>query len=589
MMPFNQLEAIFACLPESVIVCNREGKILRINAAALKLFEVSSEDQCRGTFYQQFLQHYTRSDEQQQASASEQWLLSLVIDESATVRPPEKIIALQVPSGRTVYVNQRSSSVLDRREHAIGVVYVFTDITHCYQKALHLQRVHEAVLTLTEAIAHLPARFPEQVASVLPQGSLLFSPPVVLIAQQLVDVIRHVLNCLRVSLKALGPTGYYYYIAGSGFPTEQGQPEQKASGRLTFPEVFGETLVARLSAKMEVILPGNRAHFPPSFSNIASENLLLLIPLFLEKQLVGALCITKAGLDSVYTPEEIELVKAVATQAELIIECLGYLQEQAETQTRTRVLHEVERLSHDFLILASHELRTPLTGILGNLQLAQRRLARLHRQIAAQSEHISEHIAQAQQPLASASQSARVQQRMIDDIIDDTRIQTNQLEVRLQRCDLLALLKAAVARQQRLVPERRIVLESLPKEQSVPIMADAARITQVFTIYLANALTSSPAEEPVTVQVMVKDLVVRVSVHDEGLGIPLKEQQHLWERCYRAKGSAVQQELDLSLGLGLYLCQALIERHAGLVGLQSAPGQGATFWFTLPMVPATGE
>src|ERR1700737_2762551 len=67
MMPCNQLEAIFACLPESVIVCNREGKILRINAAALKLFEVPSEDQCRGTFYQQFLQHYTRSDEQQQA------------------------------------------------------------------------------------------------------------------------------------------------------------------------------------------------------------------------------------------------------------------------------------------------------------------------------------------------------------------------------------------------------------------------------------------------------------------------------------------------------------------------------------------
>ena len=587
-MPFNQLEAIFACLPESVIVCNREGKILRINAAALKLFEVPSEDRYRGTFYQQFLQHYIRSDEQQQASASEPWLLSLVIDESATVRPPEKIIELQVPSGRTVYVNQRSSSILNRRARVIGEVYVFTDITHCYQKALHLQRVHEAVLTLTEAIAHLPEHFPEQVASVLPQGSLLFSPPVVLIAQQLVDVIRHVLNCLRVSLKALGPTGYYYYLAGSGFLTEQEQPEQRASGRLTFPEVFGETLVARLSAKREVILAGNRVHLPPSFGDLASEN-LLLVPLFLEKQLVGALSIIKAGLDSVYTPEEIELVKAVAAQAELIIECLGYLQEQAEARTKTRVLHEVEHLSHDFLVLASHELRTPLTGILGNLQLAQRRLALLHRQIAEQSEHMSEHIAQAQQPLASASQSARLQQRMINDIIDDTRIQTNQLEVRLQQCDLLELLKAAVARQQRLVPERRILLESLPKEQSVPIMADAARITQVFTIYLANALAASPAEEPVTVQVMVKDLVARVSVHNEGLGIPLEEQEHLWERCYRAKGGTVQHELDLSLGLGLYLCRALIERHAGLVGLQSTPGQGATFWFTLPIIRSTGE
>ena len=96
-------------------------------------------------------------------------------------------------------------SLIDAR--AIGVVYVFTDTTHCHQKALHLQRVHEAVLTLGEAIAHLSERFSEQVAGVLPQGPLLFSPLVVLIAQQLVDVIRQVLNCQRVSLKALGPTG----------------------------------------------------------------------------------------------------------------------------------------------------------------------------------------------------------------------------------------------------------------------------------------------------------------------------------------------------------------------------------------------
>jgi signal transduction histidine kinase len=291
----------------------------------------------------------------------------------------------------------------------------------------------------------------------------------------------------------------------------------------------------------------------------------------------------------VYTPEEIKLVKAVATQAMLIIECLGYLQEQAETQARTRVRHEVEHLSHDFLVLASHELRTPLTGILGNLQLAQRRLALLHRQIAAQPKHMSEHIAKAQQPLASASQSARLQQRMLDDIINDALIQANQLEVHLQRCDLLALLKAAIARQQRLVPERRIVLESLPQEQNVPIMADPARITQVFTIYLTNALASSPAEEPVSVQVTVTDLVARVSVHNEGPGIALEEQEHLWERFYRAKGSAIQQELDLSLGLGLYLCKVFMELHQGSVGVQSAPGQGTTFWFTLPMTRSPGE
>jgi signal transduction histidine kinase len=77
--------------------------------------------------------------------------------------------------------------------------------------------------------------------------------------------------------------------------------------------------------------------------------------------------------------------------------------------------------------------------------------------------------------------------------------------------------------------------------------------------------------------------VARVSVHDEGPGIPLEEQERIWKRFYRAKGIAVQHELDLSLGLSLYICQELIKYHHGGVGLQSIPDHGSTFWFTLPV------
>ena len=68
-----------------------------------------------------------------------------------------------------------------------------------------------------------------------------------------------------------------------------------------------------------------------------------------------------------------------------------------------------------------------------------------------------------------------------------------------------------------------------------------------------------------------------------GPGIALEEQGRIWGRFYYAKGIAVQHELSLSLGLGLYLCQAFIERHHGSVGVQSDPGHGTTFWFTLPI------
>jgi signal transduction histidine kinase len=127
------------------------------------------------------------------------------------------------------------------------------------------------------------------------------------------------------------------------------------------------------------------------------------------------------------------------------------------------------------------------------------------------------------------------------------------------------------------------VLESLPPEHVVPVLADAERITQVIASYLANALSYSPADQPVTVQLWVEGAVARVSVQDQGPGIQGEEQERIWERLYRAKGIAVQHELDLSLGLGFYLSRAFIEGHQGSVGVQSAPGGGTTFWFTLPV------
>src|SRR5262249_6392623 len=157
-----------------------EGQILWIGAAARKLFEVASLSLCRGTRYQQFLQHYQPGDQPQRAISLEPWLMSLCIDAEAA-SPQEEIMVLQVPSGRKVYVTMRCSPVLDAQQHTVGTVYVFHDLTCRYQKALHLQRVHDAVATLTAAIAHIP----EHLDLTFPEGLFLLSPPVLYVAQQL--------------------------------------------------------------------------------------------------------------------------------------------------------------------------------------------------------------------------------------------------------------------------------------------------------------------------------------------------------------------------------------------------------------------
>lgn len=569
----GQLEDIFNALQDGVIACDLEGKILRINAAALKLFEVASESLYKGRSYHRFLHSYQMGNG---LISLEPWLMSLVLEGEASTWMQQEPIALQVRSGRKIYVNIRRSSIRDALEHEIATVYVFRDITTRYRKVLHIQRVHQAVSALQEAIASIP----EHIDFTFPAGPFLLSPPVLLVAQQLVELIGHVLECEHVSLLAFGQgSDHLHYAVGRGFTHEQEQYRREASGRFLPTDFLDETVMASLYADQEVILPAERLRLPPEFREDFSTNIFLLVPLFLEKQLSGALVTARTGFESGYTPEEIELVRAVATETMFVVECLYSWHEQVEARSRSLVRQEIQRLTNDFLNLASHELNTPLTVIKGNIQLAQRRLAILKREL--EQQQAGEKIERVQVPLAFADWNARLEERLIRDLIDDARIQAGTLELHLRRCDLVMLLRQAIAHQQRAAPGRTIVLDIMAPEQ-VPIIADADRIIQVVSSFLANALNYSPMDQPVTVRLTLEDAVAHVSVHNEGPCIPLEEQGRIWDRFYYTGGMAERHELHMSVGLGLYLCRVFIERHHGRVGVQSEPGHGATFWFTLP-------
>jgi signal transduction histidine kinase len=576
----NQLRCLFET-SDGVIVSDPKEQIIRINAAALKLFEVSRASLRQGTLYHQFLHQYEMDDEQQQAVALEPWLLSLITEGGVASNLPEQIKLLRFPSEKKSYVTLRSLQLHDAQKHVAGTVHVFHDITRKYQKALHLQRVQRAGLTLMEAIGHISKQMDLAFLVETLEESFLLLPPALAVGQQLVDVVRHVLDCCHVTLWAIGPpAGQVYFAAGSGITAEGEQYRREISGRFLLREIFGERSLDCLLANEVVMLPADDMSYPPEFRVDVRVKQWLMVPLLLEGQFAGYLVIGKADFAGGYTPEEIELVRAVATQALLVLDCFRCLCEQARTGSRALAQQEIQRLTNDFLNLASHELNTSLTVIKGNMQVAQRRLARLKHQITEQLEQVSEQI---ELPLASAIQHTRLQERMIKELIDDASIQANTLELHIKRCDLIALLKEAIARQQRSAPERTIILEVMTTEHVVPIIADAERITQVINAYLANALSSSPLDRPVTVQLMVEDARARVSVHDEGPGIPVEEQGHIWERFSASRELTGPQASELSLGLGLYLCQAFIERHHGSVGVHSDPGHGATFWFTLPI------
>jgi signal transduction histidine kinase len=108
----------------------------------------------------------------------------------------------------------------------------------------------------------------------------------------------------------------------------------------------------------------------------------------------------------------------------------------------------------------------------------------------------------------------------------------------------------------------------------------------VLTNYLTNALKYSLEECPVDVMLeVVGSSIARVSVRDQGPGIPAEEQAHIWEIFHRVPGVEVLTGSGVGLGLGLYISRTIIERHGGQVGVESTVGLGSTFWFTLPLAP----
>jgi signal transduction histidine kinase len=137
-------------------------------------------------------------------------------------------------------------------------------------------------------------------------------------------------------------------------------------------------------------------------------------------------------------------------------------------------------------------------------------------------------------------------------------------------------------------PQRSIRFQH-PHNGSVLVYVDAGRIEQVVTNFLTNALKYSPADRPVEVRVEVEPHQARVWVRDQGPGLPPEEQERIWERFHRAQGVEVQSGTGVGLGLGLYISRMIVERHQGQVGVESTPGQGATFWFTLPLLSTEEE
>lgn len=236
-----------------------------------------------------------------------------------------------------------------------------------------------------------------------------------------------------------------------------------------------------------------------------------------------------------------------------------------------RQLREVERLKSDFVALVSHELRTPLTAIKGASQTV------LRRSIPIELERMRDLMRIVDE------QSDRLQE-LIDNLLSLSQLEAGALRLRRETVALPPIIQKVI-RQQRQRSGARLQTELPP--HLPPVSADPRRVEQVLANLLENAQKFSPPGGVITVSAVADGDMVRVSVRDQGPGIPPAERERIFERFYQAAQPNTRSVGGT--GLGLAICKALVEAHGGRIWADAAPGGGALLQFTLPALPGEAQ
>jgi signal transduction histidine kinase len=237
---------------------------------------------------------------------------------------------------------------------------------------------------------------------------------------------------------------------------------------------------------------------------------------------------------------------------------------RARLEATAAALQEVARLKDEFLGTVAHELRTLLQVACGYAELLRAQLGGSGP--GPTTGGLVEHILESTFQMAS----------MMDDLLDFAAAGQGRLTVRPLDVDLTPVLRTVAASLTHATDAGRLALDLPP---AAPAHADPARVAQVTTNLLTNALKYAP-EGPVTLRAQRVKGGVRVTVLDRGPGIPAAERRRVWDKYYR--GAAARTAGPPGTGIGLAVVKALVEAHGGRVGLASAPGRGSRFWFELP-------
>ncbi len=574
-----QLETIFESITDGLIVTEYQGHIWRMNRAAKALLGLEDVPAAMTMSALEELGGFSALNMQRQPILEAERPINRYLQGEVLEKQGSVDLIVQTRDGREILINNTGAPIRDKTGHIIGAVEVIRDVTAQRRLEEHTRHTLDALLSMAEALVQghdeidhsgLNGNHPLRAGA---------DPALTVVVQRLAELTHSVLGCQYVGVAALEPeTETLTPITIVGLSPQQEQRWwAQWEGLLHLGQRLSPDIVRTLQAGEPVLFEGTQLpHL--LWQEFSPGRHPSIVPMRVGETLVGVLRVDcSAELEDFTCPNRRALVSAVARLGALVLERERLLRERAEARASELALREAKTKMDTFLGMAGHELKTPLTSIKLSLQLAGRRFQQLTNRDPAIAGELAPFL---EQSTRAEWQTERLE-RLVNDLLDVSRIQAGKLELRIETVDLAAIVREAVEEQRQAASGHTLVVQ-FPADLRVPVHADADRIGQVVTNYLTNAMKYSPEEHPVEVGIATEGQQARVWVRDEGPGLPAEEKEHIWERFYRVKGIEVQSGSGIGLGLGLHICRTIIERHQGTVGVESAPGQGSTFWFTLP-------
>jgi len=298
---------------------------------------------------------------------------------------------------------------------------------------------------------------------------------------------------------------------------------------------------------------------------------VLAAPMMVGEKAIGVLYLDAVATSEIYNRAELLLLSAIAYHAALAVENARIVQQlEARVEERTR---QVQSLAHDrmtLLSIAAHDLKTPLAGIMGYLDCL-----RLRADEEGASPWVSEE-------LGIVGEAAAAMMTLLSDLLDRQKAEAGRLEVHPEITDLGAFLRGSMRIYERWAEAVSRTAHLRVADGLPPVWIDHTRVTQILNNLVHNALKHTPKGSRVVIEARaVEGAQIEISVTDEGKGFDAADSDRIL--MFFDRGTKQEAEVGHGHGLGLAIVDKLVALHGGLLRVDSRPGAGAKFAFTLPV------